>query len=106
VSGETNAVVQLAVTASALTDLHSVTSGKKFFGHVWVTNTGATARTYRISIALLGAADTIAQYIAYDSDIPAYTGVSVGPVSLAEATVIRVRASHADVVFTLMGMEY
>lgn len=106
-AGETAVVVQLAVTASTLTDLHTVTSGKRFMGHLWATNTGGSARTYRISLASLGAADTIAQYVgAYDTAIAANVSVSFGPVLLPEATVVRVWANHADVVFSLLGTEF
>lgn len=70
-----------------------------------VCNQGA-ATSYRLSVAIAGAADTAAQYIAYDVAIAANTThtYTIG-VTLGAADVVRVYNTLATVSFGIFGVE-
>lgn len=72
---------------------------------ITVANQGA-ATSYRISIAIAGAADTPAQYIAYDIAIGATTThtYTIG-VTLGAGDVVRVYNTLASVSFNVFGVE-
>ena len=71
-----------------------------------VANQSATATSYRLSISIAGAADTPAQYIAYDvaiagNSVHSYTlGITLGP-----ADVVRVYNTLATLSFNVFGVE-
>lgn len=73
---------------------------------ITVCNQNAVATTYRISVAIAGAADSTAQYIAYDTAIVGngFTAIMLG-LTLAATDIIRVYAATNTVSFNLFGME-
>lgn len=98
---------QLNPAATTLTALYTVPANK-----VAVTSTlsvcekGAAAATYRISVAVAGAADNAKQYIVYDSALAANESkfLTIG-LTLGTGDVVRVYASTANVAFNLFGAE-
>jgi hypothetical protein len=71
-----------------------------------VSNRSATPTSFRISVAVAGAADNDKQYIAYDVAIAA-NATATFKVGLALATtdVIRVYATLATLSFNIFGLE-
>jgi hypothetical protein len=66
----------------------------------------STAATFRISVAIAGAANDNKQYIYYDTPIPANeTLMATVGISLGAADVIRVYASSANLSFNIFGIE-
>jgi len=68
---------------------------------VTICEQAGVATTYRISVAVAGAADTPAQYVAFDSPLQANEtkGFTIG-MTLGAADVIRVRSASGNVSFT------
>ncbi len=95
---------QLNPPAATLQDLYTVPALKNFTGRVIITNrSGATS--FRVSIGVDGAADSLEQYIAYDKDIALRdTGSTVAFVA-GSGDVIRVFATLATLSFTVTGIE-
>lgn len=98
---------QLAPSATTLTALYTVPAlTQAAASTLIVCNRGSTTATFRVSVAVNGAADDPSQYIFYDLSITgndtfaATIGVSLGP-----ADVVRVYASSADLSFSLFGAE-
>lgn len=92
--------------AATLTALYTVpASTQAVVSTITVCNQGA-ATTFRISVAIAGAADTAAQYIAYDVAIGANETayVTIGA-TLGAADVIRVYNAAATVSFNAFGQE-
>lgn len=90
---------QADLAATTLTDIYTVPSGKMaVLSTIVVCNRNAAAITYRLSIAVAGAADTAKQYIAYDVSLAANASDSwtIG-VTLAATDVVRARSSTANV---------
>ncbi len=71
-----------------------------------VVNTDASAATFRVSVAVAGAALNIKQYLVYDAEIAANetTALTLG-ITLATTDVVRVYASTALLSFNLFGEE-
>ena len=90
--------------AATLTPLYTVPALKSFTGRVIITNrSGATS--FRVSIAVNGAGDSLEQYIAYDKDIALRdTGSTVAFVA-GSGDIIRVFATLATISFTATGIE-
>jgi hypothetical protein len=71
-----------------------------------ICNQGAAATTFRISIAIAGAADTAAQYLYYNTSIDGNsTFVATIGVTLANTDVIRVYSVNGALSFSLYGVE-
>ncbi len=93
-----------AITLTALYTVPSATSTT--VSSITVCNTNATAQTFRISVAVGGAADAISQYLYYDLPIAANdTFVATMGVSLAATDVVRVYASTTNMTFQAFGVE-
>jgi len=71
-----------------------------------VCNRSATGTSFRISVAVAGAADDNKQYLFYDSAIAgnAVTTVTIG-ITLGATDVVRVYATLATLTFSLFGVE-
>jgi hypothetical protein len=73
---------------------------------VVVCNQSATATSFRISVAIAGAADTAAQYLYYDVPINGNdTFVATIGVTLGAADVVRVYNTLATLSFNVFGVE-
>lgn len=91
--------------SNTLTDIYTVPALKSAVFKVIATNTVTTPQTFRVSIALLGAADQVKQYIAYDVPISGSDTGSTVTVTAQTGAVIRVRSSLGSVAFTVTGLE-
>ena len=93
--------------ATTLTTLYTVPAlTSTIVSSIVVANQAATAGTYRISIAVAGAADATKQYLAYDVSLPGNTTdtLTLG-ITLATTDVIKVYASSANFSFNAFGSE-
>lgn len=97
---------QSAPAATTLTALYTVPASTfAIVNGISVVNRG-TAATFRISVAIGGAANTNAQYLYFDISIPANdTFLITTAVALGASDVIRVFASSANLTFTAFGFE-
>ena len=97
---------QSAPAATTLTDAYTVPAATQtVLSTVVVCNQGA-ATTFRVSIAVAGAADTPKQYLYYDTAIAqnATLTATLG-ISLATTDVVRVYAGAATLSFNVFGVE-
>jgi hypothetical protein len=99
-------LAQLTPSATTLTDCYTVPGATKAaISSISVCNR-STAATFRISVAIAGAANDNKQYIYYDTPIPANeTLMATVGISLGAADVIRVYASSANLSFNIFGIE-
>jgi hypothetical protein len=96
---------QLNPSATTLSDLYTVPGATQLVGVVTVSNRdGAVPTTFRISVAIAGAANDNKQYKAYDATIAA-GGVYEQLVACGPADFIRVYATLATLSFTLSGVK-
>jgi len=98
-------VSQTDPTAATLTDAYTVPASTEFVGHVLVANRSATPTAFRISIALDGAADANAQYIAYDVAIGANAAYVSAKIAINASDKVRVYATLATLSFNVCGVE-
>ena len=98
---------QNAPAATTLTDLYTVPSvTSAVTSTLSVCNRAASNATFRLSIAIGGAADTPAQYIYFDETVPANkTWMATVGFSLAVTDKVRVYASSSNLSFNLFGVE-
>jgi len=100
-------IAQSNPAATTLTDIYTVpASTQAVISTIIVANRANANRSFRISIAIAGAANDVKQYIAYDTSISG-NGVqefTVG-VTLGATDVIRVYASAAELSFNVFGTE-
>ena len=98
---------QVSPAATTLTTLYTVPANTRTAASsVVVANRSATATSFRISIAVGGAADDNKQYLYYDTPIAGNdTFVATIGISLAEGDVVRVYATLATLSFNLFGIE-
>lgn len=103
----TNITKQSAPSATTLTDLYTVPGAtSSTVSSIVVCNRGATSETFRIAIALAGAADATKQYLYYDLPIAANnTFIATIGVTLAAADVVRIYASNANLSFNIFAIE-
>ena len=94
-------------SATTLTTAYTVpASTSAAVSSIIVCNQSATATSFRISLAIAGAADTTAQYAYYDVPIGGNeTFVATIGVTLATTDLIRVYATLATLSFNIMGIE-
>ena len=93
--------------AATLTDSYTVPGATSAtVSTITVANRSATATSFRISVAIAGAADNNVQYIAYDVPISGNDtiGFTIG-VTLAATDVVRVYATLATLSFNVFGVE-
>lgn len=92
--------------ATTLTALYTVPASTQVVGSSLVVCNQGAATTFRVSVAIAGAADTPAQYLAYDVAIGAnITIVYTLGFTLGAADVVRVYNTLATVSFNLFGVE-
>ena len=98
---------QSAPAATTLTDCYVVPAvTQAAVSTIVVCNRGLTTETFRVSVAVAGAADATKQYLFYDISIVAGdTFCATVGVSLGAADVVRVWASSTDLSFQVFGAE-
>ena len=98
---------QSAPAATTLTALYTVpASTSAMVGAVVVCNRGDSVQTYRISVAVAGAADDNKQYLVRDMPIDAHdTLTPIKGLAMAATDVLRVYASSTDLSFNASGEE-
>lgn len=98
---------QSSPLAATLTDLYTVPGATQTtVSTLLVANRSSTATTFRISVAVAGAADSDEQYIYYDIDIPGNdTFAATLGITLGAADVIRCYANDATLSFSAYGAE-
>lgn len=99
-------LAQVNPAATTLSTLYTVPSSTSATASsLVVCNQGADA-TFRVSVAVAGAADNAKQYIYYGLSIPANeTFIATIGLTLAQTDVVRVYCSTANCSFSLFGCE-
>lgn len=94
-------------SATTLTDLYTVPAlTQTIVSTITVANRSAVATKFRLSIAIAGAADTNAQYYAYDADIAANQVITLTlGIGMQATDKIRVYATAATLSFNATGVE-
>lgn len=98
---------QAAPSATTLTDLYTVpASTSVVVSSIVVCNRSATATTFRVSVAIAGAADANPQYLYYDVALPGNdTFIATVGLTLAATDKVRVYTGAATVTFQVFGTE-
>lgn len=98
---------QLNPGATTLTALYTVPAATSAVASTLVVcNQAASAGSFRVSVAVAGAADNAKQYLCYDVAIAANTTYTFTlGITLATTDVVRVYASSASQSFNLFGVE-
>ncbi len=94
-------------SATTLTTLYTVPASRSVVSStINVCNQSATPTSFRISVAIAGAGDTAAQYLAYDTPIAGngWIPVTIG-ITLATTDVVRVYNTLATCSFNIFGIE-
>ena len=90
-------------SATTLTDAYTVPAGNTFEFFITVVNRSAVATSFRLSLAIAGAADDVSQYIAYDLPITGNNVYVTEDYKINTTDVIRVYATLATLTFTING---
>lgn len=93
--------------AATLTDAYTVPAATTAtVSTITVANQSATATSFRVSVAVNGAADTASQYLYYDIAIPGNNtfATTIG-ITLASGDVIRVYNTLASCSFNIFGVQ-
>jgi hypothetical protein len=98
---------QINPSAATLTDGYTVpASTSTIVSTITVCNRSATPTSFRISVAVAGAADNNIQYLAFDVAIAANEAKSFTyGITLATTDKIRVYATLATLTFNIFGVE-
>jgi hypothetical protein len=99
---------QVAPAANTLTPLYTCAAlnGASVSTLTVANRSSSVGATFRISIAVAGAADDVKQYLYYDIQIgPNDTFSATMGVALSDTDVIRVHSSTANLSFSAFGME-
>ncbi len=98
---------QTAPSAATLTDGYTVpASTSVVISTIMVANRSATPTSFRVSVAIGGAGDSVEQYIYYDVVIKKNdTFAATLGITLAATDVVRVYATLATLSFSLFGSE-
>jgi len=98
---------QLVPSATTLTTLYTVPGATSTVNaSLVVCNRGSGATTFRVSVAVAGAADDPKQYIYYDVTINGNdTFIATIGVTLAATDLVRVYAGNGNLTFSLFGVE-
>jgi hypothetical protein len=105
---ETLLVLGQAKPAPAtLTNAYTVPAGTSaVVSTITVCEQSGVATTFRISVAVAGAADSSAQYLAYDAPLDANEPLSFTlGITLAATDVVRVQSASGAVSFNLFGTQ-
>ena len=101
-------LAQSAPTNTSLTDIYTVgASTSAAATALTICNQTGTAATFRVSVAVAGAADVAKQYLFYDASCPANSTITVEVgLTLATTDVLRVKTNTANALsFNLFGTE-
>ncbi len=101
-------LAQLKPEPSVLTDIFIVVSNAiAGLGNIFITNQSATATTFRISIAPGGEADSLKQYLSYDTAICSNETIII-PIreSLIAGDTLRVYSESGTCSFNLFGISF
>lgn len=100
-------LAQSKPSAASLTDAYTVpASTQAIVSTITVCNQSATPTSFRIQLAVAGAASDTKQYIAYDAFIDGYETKSLTlGIGLAATDVVRVYNTLATCSFNLTGVE-
>lgn len=100
-------LAQSTPSANTLTTAYTVpASTSTQISSIMVCNTNTTETTFRVSVRIAGASDTIKQYIYYDLPILNNdTFVATVGITLATTDVISVQAGMTNVSFNIFGVE-
>jgi len=98
---------QSAPGAITLTDLYTVPAATSTtISSVTICNRSATSTTFRVSVAVAGAADATNQYVYFDQLIDGNsTYIATIGITLAATDKIRVYAGTANLTFSAFGVE-
>lgn len=97
---------QAALAATTLTDVYTVPGATSATISTISICNRSTATSFRLSVAIAGAADTVAQYTHYDVALPANdTLLITAGYTLATTDKIRVYAASANVSVNIFGVE-
>ncbi len=93
--------------AGSVTDIYTVPGATTaVISSITFCNRTAIDKTIRLSIAVAGAADTIAQYVAYDMVLPANDTIFIQiGITLGAADVVRALVSATGVTINVFGLE-
>lgn len=94
-------------SATTLTAAYTVPGAtSSVISSIVISNRSATATSFRIAIAVAGAADNNSQYIFYDTPIDGNATITATlGVGLATTDVVRVYATLATLSFSIFGVE-
>lgn len=100
-------LAQLSPAATTLTTLYTVPAAtSSVCSSIVVCNQNGSVQSFRISIAVAGAADNAKQYLYFDLAIDANdTFIATIGITLATTDLIRVYASATNMSFNLVGAE-
>ena len=103
----TKVLSQTIPSVTTLTDSYTVPGATTTVVSSFVVcNQAGTDASFRISVAVAGAADTPKQYLYFDLPLPANdTFAGTLGISLAATDVVRVYASSANLSFNFFGVE-
>lgn len=98
---------QSAPSATTLTDLYTVPGATSAtVSSIIICNRGSSSTTFRVAVAVAGAANEDKQYIYMDIPIPAKdTFIATLGLTLAATDKVRVFAGNANLSFNLYGVE-
>ena len=98
---------QSAPAATTDTTLYTGPAGKDtVISTIVIANRGATAATYRIAIRPAGATLATLHYIAFDAAVASSDSITLTiGITLAATDVLTVRASNADLTFSVFGSQ-
>lgn len=95
---------QSAPGAGTDTDLYTVPTSKNAVVKVIATNRSGST-TFRVWVAIAGAATSNEQYVAYEKVLVGNDAVSTVSFMVGPTDVVRVRAASANVSFSCTGIE-
>jgi hypothetical protein len=98
---------QSSPAATTLTDLYSVPANTQTIcSSITICNRNNSDTTYRISIAIGGAADSVSQYLVYDESIKrnSTTIINIG-LGMQSTDKIRVYSGNTNLSFMATGVE-
>ena len=98
---------QSAPAATTDTNIYTVPAGKDaIISTVVIANRSATAATYRVAIRVAGTALANEDYIAFDAAVLGNDSITMTiGITLTATDVITVRASSADLSFSVFGSQ-
>lgn len=100
-------LAQTAPAYGTLTDGYTVPAiTSAVVSSIVICNQSVTATTFRVSVAVVGAADAVKQYLFYDETLLGNdTFTAVLGITLGAADVIRVYSGNGSVSFSFFGAE-